>query len=170
MKEFTLLWSVVFIFIFISILSSCTSEKNVGVPELGTMPVTDIMQTAARSGGHIYSMNGSRVSEKGVCWGTDLNPTLTNPHTSDGSGEDSFESMITGLMPDTEYHIRAFATNTIGVGYGNDITFRTLSISSTSQIIADHAVVDKYDDIPQYYIDEVKKMWVSYAGESHAAE
>jgi hypothetical protein len=37
------------------------------------------------------------------------------------------------------------------------------------QIIADHTIVDRYDDIPQYYIDEVKKMWVSYAGESHAA-
>jgi len=36
-----------------------------------------------------------------------------------------------------------------------------------SQIIADHTVVDKYDDIPQYYIDQVKKMWLSYAGESH---
>lgn len=38
-----------------------------------------------------------------------------------------------------------------------------------SQIIADHTVVDKYDQIPQQYIDEVKKMWLSYAGESHSA-
>lgn len=37
-----------------------------------------------------------------------------------------------------------------------------------SQIIADHTVVDKFDDIPQYYIDQVKKMWLSYAGESHS--
>jgi len=36
------------------------------------------------------------------------------------------------------------------------------------QIIADHTVVDKYDDIPQQYIDEVKKMWLSYAGQSHS--
>ena len=42
------------------------------------------------------------------------------------------------------------------------------SATSFSQIIADHTVVDKYDDIPQYYIDQVKKMWLSYAGESHA--
>jgi hypothetical protein len=40
--------------------------------------------------------------------------------------------------------------------------------TSFSQIIADHTVVDKYDDIPQYYIDQVKKMWLSYAGESHS--
>ncbi len=35
-------------------------------------------------------------------------------------------------------------------------------------IVADHTVVEKYKDIPQYYIDEVKKMWVSIAGESHS--
>lgn len=40
--------------------------------------------------------------------------------------------------------------------------------SPSSQIIADHTVVDLYDDIPQTYIDEVKKMWLSYAGESHS--
>jgi hypothetical protein len=36
-------------------------------------------------------------------------------------------------------------------------------------IIADHQVVDRYDDIPQAYLDEVKKMWVSVAGESHSS-
>jgi len=126
------------------------------------------METTAKSGGKIESDLGESISEKGVCWGLDLNPTLSNPHTSDGSGDDSYESLITGLMPDKEYHVRAFATNNIGVGYGNDIIFRTLSLSSTNQIIADHTVVDKYDDIPQYYIDEVKKMWLTYPGESHS--
>lgn len=36
------------------------------------------------------------------------------------------------------------------------------------QIIADHTVVDMYDKIPQKWVDEVKKMWVSVAGASHA--
>jgi hypothetical protein len=36
------------------------------------------------------------------------------------------------------------------------------------QIIANHTIVDKYSDIPQIYIDEVKKRWLSYAGESHS--
>ncbi|NLD64868.1 MAG: hypothetical protein GX646_13350, partial [Bacteroidales bacterium] len=42
------------------------------------------------------------------------------------------------------------------------------SIVIYSQIIADHTVVDRYDDIPQEYIDKVKRMWLSYAGESHS--
>jgi hypothetical protein len=36
------------------------------------------------------------------------------------------------------------------------------------QIVADHSVVDKYDDIPQQWIDSVKRMWVSVTGASHA--
>ena len=40
--------------------------------------------------------------------------------------------------------------------------------TSTSQIIADHTVVADFDKIPQQYIDEVKKMWVILAGESHS--
>ena len=42
--------------------------------------------------------------------------------------------------------------------------------SETNQfIIADHTVVDRYTDIPQQWIDEVKKMWVDIPGESHAS-
>jgi len=42
------------------------------------------------------------------------------------------------------------------------------ALVSPGQIIADHTVVDKYVDIPQYYIDKVKQMWLSYPGESHS--
>ena len=42
------------------------------------------------------------------------------------------------------------------------------SLVQYGQIIADHTVVDKYDDIPQEYINKVKEMWLSYAGESHS--
>jgi uncharacterized protein YjdB len=43
-----------------------------------------------------------------------------------------------------------------------------ISLVQYGQIVADHTVVDKYDDIPQYYIDQVKKMLLVVAGESHA--
>jgi hypothetical protein len=40
--------------------------------------------------------------------------------------------------------------------------------ASNSQIIADHTVVDLYDDIPEQWIDSVKKMLVWVAGMSHS--
>jgi len=48
------------------------------------------------------------------------------------------------------------------------IIYIQISLLSYTQIIADHTVVDKYDEIPQEFIDEVKKMWLSYPGESHS--
>ena len=42
-----------------------------------------------------------------------------------------------------------------------------ITLNHYGQIIADHTVVDKYNIIPQEYIDEVKKMLVIVAGESH---
>jgi len=37
-----------------------------------------------------------------------------------------------------------------------------------AQIVADHTIVDRYNDIPQQYIDIVKTMLVSIPGESHS--
>jgi len=44
-----------------------------------------------------------------------------------------------------------------------------LGYSEYKQIIADHSIVVDYDKIPQYYIDQVKKMWLVVPGESHTA-
>ena len=41
-------------------------------------------------------------------------------------------------------------------------------IPVTGQIIADHTVVDKFDEIPEQYINEVKKMLLITAGEQHS--
>jgi hypothetical protein len=42
------------------------------------------------------------------------------------------------------------------------------TIPTTGAIIADHTIVDRFDDIPQCYIDKVKTMFFDYPGESHA--
>jgi len=161
----------VLVLLYISIplfpLSSCIN-KNAQLPELRTEAITAITQTTAISGGKIIDDGGAEISAKGICWGINNNPTLSDHYTSAGSGGADFMSTLSGLTPKTEYHVRAFAENNEGTAYGDDKTFRTLSSIPAGQIIADHNVVDKYDDIPQYYINEIKKMWVSYAGESHS--
>jgi hypothetical protein len=149
------------------IFSSCKEEV---LPTITTAPVTNIAMTSATSGGAITDEGSGGINAKGVCWATVTMPTIADRKTNDGSDSGSYTSNMTDLIGGTTYHVRAFATNKAGTSYGNEETFTTSpSISQQGgQIIADHTVVDKYDDIPQYYIDKVKEMWLVIAGESHS--
>ena len=51
----------------------------------------------------------------------------------------------------------------------DSINTTTYALAGTGPIIADHTVVDQYDDIPQEYIDKVKTMWLDVPGESHSS-
>jgi len=92
---------------------------------LSTNVITAIATTTAVSGGNITGDNGSAVTDRGICWNIATGPTTANSHTSDGSGTGSFTSSLTGLSAGTTYYVRAFATNTIGTSYGNEISFVT---------------------------------------------
>ena len=98
-------------------------------PTLSTISVSNITQSSAASGGNVTSDGGAMVTVKGVCWNKTGNPTLTNKlgFTSDGSGTNNFSSNITGLNPSTKYYVCAYATNSQGTGYGNQVSFTTSS-------------------------------------------
>ncbi len=110
-----------------------TTSSSPVVPVLTTTNVTGITQTTASSGGNVTSDGGASVTARGVCWSTSSNPTTANSKTTDGSGTGSFTSSITGLTANTTYHVRAYATNSVGTGYGNDVQFTTSSSSTTWQ-------------------------------------
>jgi hypothetical protein len=101
------------------------NSTPVVAPTVTTSSVTGITDTTASSGGNVTSDGGASVTAKGVCWGTSVNPTISNSHISDGTGTGIFTSSITGLTQSTIYHIRAYATNSVGTAYGNDIQFVT---------------------------------------------
>ncbi len=97
--------------------------------EVSTSAVTSITTTTAVSGGNVTSDGGSSVSARGVVWNTGGTPSLTNytGYTTDGSGTGSFVSNISGLAPNTTYYVRAYATNSNGTAYGNQVSFTTAS-------------------------------------------
>ena len=78
-----------------------------------------------RTGGIVTTDGGAPVLERGVCWGLMVNPTISGSHSHDGSGLGQFETIISGLTPNTTYHVRAYATNSAGVGYGEDYAITT---------------------------------------------
>ena len=95
------------------------------VPTLVTIPITSVTSNSAVSGGTVTDNGGNAVVEKGVCWSTNEHPTISDSHTSDGSGNGAFVSNLTELLPNTLYYVRAYATNSEGTGYGNELFFTT---------------------------------------------
>lgn len=116
----------------VSILSfSCSSEKEIAktIPQLSTNNASNITLTTATSGGNITTDGGAPVTSRGIVWNTVTQPTVSlATKTTDGSGIGDFPSAITNLNPSTNYYARAYATNSVGTGYGNEISFTTGAI------------------------------------------
>jgi len=106
---------------------------NTSAPVIPTITTTSISLnagTTATSGGNITSDGGGAISVRGVCWGLSANPSITDSKTTDGSGSGIFVSNLIGLISGTNYHYRAYATNTIGTAYGQDLVFTAASLST----------------------------------------
>ena len=106
---------------------------NIDLPTVVTSSIVSITETSAQSGGNVTSDGGAAVTAHGVCWSTSENPTLSQSHTTDGSGTGSFTSNLTGLSSNITYYVRAYATNSAGTGYGNELVFTTKYIAISWQ-------------------------------------
>lgn len=100
-------------------------------PTITTNMASNINTTSATCGGNVSNNNGLPITARGVCWSTIQNPTIYNNKTINGSGNGSFTSYITGLTPNTNYYVRAYATNSYGTFYGEQRNFHTLSTNLT---------------------------------------
>jgi hypothetical protein len=108
-----------------------TSADILPIPTLTTTEVSGITETTALSGGYISANGGSAVTERGVCWSTSPSPLITNSKTTNGSGNGLFTGYITGLTLNTQYYVRAYATNANGSNYGPELLFKTAGVIPT---------------------------------------
>lgn len=97
------------------------------VPTVGTVAITEITENSAVCGGNVISDGGSDVTSRGVCWSLNQNPTLDDNRTNDGSGVGTFVSNMFDLDDSTTYYVRAYAINSIGISYGEELSFMTLN-------------------------------------------
>ncbi len=105
------------------------------LPTLTTTQPFSITINSAQSGGNVTADGGPAVIVRGVCWSLNSNPTIDDNKTINGSGSGTFTSSISSLDIYTLYHIRAYATNSIGTAYGNDISFTTLPAIYTGSLM-----------------------------------
>jgi hypothetical protein len=122
-----ILGTIILIIGFQATLISC--KKKPTPPAVTTAVVSSITQVSAVSGGNVTDDGGAEVTARGVCWGTSQNPTTSSSKTSDGTGTGTFSSSITGLPAGTSYFVRAYATNSEGTSYGNEVSFPTSPVA-----------------------------------------
>lgn len=122
--------SLAFFLSFVLIHSGCKEEKidNTQLPTLSTLSVDEISSQSALSGGEVTSGGGAEVTSRGLVWNTLEDPTTTDHEgmTAEGDGTGSFTSSLSNLSPYTTYYVRAYAVNSKGTAYGNQVEFETL--------------------------------------------
>ncbi len=91
-----------------------------------TSPVISITADSAYGGGEVIDEGDSSVMARGICWNKSEFPTTDDdPCRLVGQGPGEFSAEISGLSADTDYFVRAFATNSTGTAYGEEQSFTT---------------------------------------------
>ena len=146
-------------------VDSLTTLSKIVAPTVTTASVTNILAKTAQSGGNVTSWGGDTVKTRGVCWSLTANPTISDSYTVDGGGVGSYVSGLANLQPSTTYHVRAYATNNAGTGYGPDVSFTTQKVAPTViKVVAkdgsgDYKTIQAaFNDVPDYYTGK----WIIY--------
>lgn len=96
-----------------------------GLP-IVTTGTTTATSTQISSGGTISNSGGYNITARGVCYSTTNSvPTIADQYTTSGIGTGAFSTIITSVNVSTTYYVRAYATNSIGTGYGDVVTVTT---------------------------------------------
>src|SRR5664280_1455895 len=105
------------------------TTSPVSLASLTTTAISLITMNSAVSGGDISSGGNDSITVRGVCWAIATGPTTANDKTTDGVGTGNFVSNLTGLLPGVIYYVRAYATNSAGTAYGDELSFTTLPLT-----------------------------------------
>ncbi len=90
-----------------------------------TNNIANVTNSGAISGGNAISNGGYPITQRGICWNTAPNPTLSNFFTNNGAGPGNYVSYLTGLSGNSNYYVRAYITTSAGTNYGNELSFTT---------------------------------------------
>lgn len=108
-----------------------TITTTEGLAKVVTKGVSAITSNSASCSCEVVSDGDRQVTERGICWSKTPYPTNSSNHITNGSGVGIYTCSMTNLEPGTDYHVRAYATNSAGIVYGEDVLFTTLSEAPT---------------------------------------
>ncbi|MDA3893895.1 MAG: FISUMP domain-containing protein [Salinivirgaceae bacterium] len=128
-----------------------------GLISISTSAISEIMVTSASGGGVISDDGGFDIIARGVCWGKSTKPTIDSSKTVNGSGTGSFESIFSGLIGNTIYYSRAYATNQVGTIYGGVKSFKT----DLPDITGETGTLSDYDGNTYTWVGIGKQAWMA---------
>uniref|UniRef100_UPI00191644E8 beta strand repeat-containing protein n=1 Tax=Flavobacterium sp. MK4S-17 TaxID=2543737 RepID=UPI00191644E8 len=112
--------------------NGCTGTVNAtvngatGCATIATVTTDDITVYTVNSfsaGGNVTDDGDAAVTEKGIVYSTSANPTTADTKVQMGAGEGMFSETVSSLTPGETYYIRAYAVNSEGTAYGNEVVF-----------------------------------------------
>jgi len=150
---------VPFVFAFLLIVSCSKSDSNEAetekepisnLPTLSTNAVSEITQISAVSGGNITDDGNAAITARGVCWSLTSNPTISDNKIASGTGTGVFSENMENLIPSTTYYVRAYATNSKGTGYANEISFITLESDAVSKVYEGDVILSNQQEVDEF--------------------
>ena len=97
-----------------------------------TVKVDTRKATSVKIHGEVTDDGNGTIEERGVVYSKSIDPTTDDTKVkADGTSVDSFSVDLTGLDPNTTYHVRAYVINEEGTTYGADESFKTLNRTVT---------------------------------------
>ncbi len=149
----------IFIFNLLACKKTETQRPSNNLPVVITKNVSAIGEASAVCGGSVSSSSQDSVISRGLCYSLVNNPTTGNQTILGGTGNGGFDCQINGLIANTVYYVKAFATNSAGTAYGNEQTFTTL-VHDTAKMV----VSGDLDSVYAFNAGNGKLLWSSLIG------
>lgn len=116
------------------------------LPVLTTDSIYSVTSKTAIAHSSLTFDGNDLISSRGICYSTQSNPTIADSIISGGSDLGGFISNLAELNVSTTYYVRAYATNSVGTGYGNELSF-------TTDLTSNYSIGQIYGGGIIFYID-----------------
>ncbi len=157
------------------LFAGCGREERIAPPNLVTLEVREISSNSARSGGHVYGDGNREITRAGIVWSASPGPTIdiNSGLTEEKPGLGTFQSYMTGLDYRVRYFVRAYAVNSEGIAYGEEVSFTTacedITVSHSAGDVAPESSTVTYQTVKSSLSGEPRCWIVQNLGASRPA-
>ena len=104
---------------------------SAGSITFSTPTISNIQSQSATATVTIQDTGGGTITERGFCYSTSTNPTVSNSKVTVSSSNNTYSGSLSSLSPSTKYYVRAYAKNASGTYYSSQKEFTTSAGSIT---------------------------------------